>query len=273
MSKFKIVELVNGEKAQAVAIVDSNGTIIESFGDATLTSRVETLENNEIILECFETFAASTGGTITSAPTPAPRPTTGTILFDRFSDVDGDTNPEDALISEVDANDLPTWNIAKDASGNAITCSTLNSAGVFTLSALAASRYAIIFVQRVLEKNRADVKIANIIEESYLESWEKSGADIKSANAGDVIVNQNDIAGKGLMFVDSNNGLYRFANGTMIFKLGGYGSWKVSSLFIGFTSTNYPKILAEAASATNPVFTKHGDDASGLGFAADNAAS
>ncbi|MFC1747863.1 hypothetical protein ACFL2V_03570 [Pseudomonadota bacterium] len=83
---------------------------------------------------------------------------------------------------------------------------------------------------------------------------------------------ENDATTPTLSFGDGDSGFYEFQDDGVRLSLGGSTKWAFTTGVMGSASTNYPQMLSEPASATNPVFVVAADSNTGLGHAsADNS--
>lgn len=122
--------------ADDVLIAYFDGTVLylPELGTNTLSGRVSSLENKEIIYEIFESIASNTSGTL--AP-----PAESAILLDRYE------NAGDCLITKTGTDGRPVDEPARDANGDII-LGTLDALGNWTISA-APSSYPIALVYQV----------------------------------------------------------------------------------------------------------------------------
>ncbi len=140
--------IIDSLSANDIAVVPS-GSLTDTDVQAALQTifgrvdanetRIGTLEDTYVKATNFE-IISSASGSITI-------PTGGTILLNEFN------GTIDALVSEIDGSNTPTWEDARDAAGDIISVATFDVAGNYTLDRTPTGNIALIYVYRVQRKN------------------------------------------------------------------------------------------------------------------------
>jgi len=117
---------------------------------------IDELGNHETLITYYEVVGGA------SSPNTVNVPAEGTIVLDKFG------SSKDAILSEVDGNNNPTWVTPKTTSGTPVTTS-LDIAGNYVFSGLpTATNVSIIYVFKIKNFCRGNVDIDFIIDETAL---------------------------------------------------------------------------------------------------------
>lgn len=177
-------------------------------GDPGLTTRVETLENNELKITYFENINASSG-TITI-------PTGATILLDQFQ------SGADAFVSTI-SNGQPTGYFPETSGELTVDVSSFDALGNYTLTGTPNSYpVALIYILKIKSKDYVNLIVTNIITTEDFNALYKYNQSIAGNYSGTSIAK----ASSQVLFNGETNNLTQVIAGTPIINI------------IGNTSTN-----------------------------------
>ncbi len=132
-----------------IAVPADINTLIELLSEdffLVINPKIDANETRIIVLE-DQLLKVTYYENITGASGSITIPTGGTILFDQFGGV------VDAIVSEIDASNTPTYVSAKDALGNIISVTSIDIAGNYVLTGIPVSTVSILYVYSIARKN------------------------------------------------------------------------------------------------------------------------